>query len=460
MEQRLIDFITGLRAGGVRISLAESADAWRAVQLMGVQDREHFRQVLAATLVKDPADIPIFERLFPIYFGGDGPPTFDLTQDMGQDSQDLLRQALENLRGRLSDLLDRLLQGDRLRPDELRRAGEKTGLDNASHPYQQRWFTRRMLEEMGFSKLLDEIEELLAQLGDMGMDPVEAQLMAQGIQENLDAWREQVANYVGATIARSQAEQYQQPRPSMDDLMERPFRSLSEVEAEVLREQLRRLTAHLRSRAALRRKRGKQGQLDVKDTMRANLRYGGVPLEMHWKKRHLKPRLCLICDVSTSMRPVVEFMLRLIYELQDQVGQARSFAFIDDIHDISADFSEHRPDVAVRDVLMRLQPGYYNTSLGSSLDTFTRNHLGAIDRRTTLIFVGDGRNNYNDPRADLVQMLRRRARRVLWLTPEPEPMWGTGDSDMLAYLPFLDQVEHVQNLNDLVRAVDHILARP
>ena len=160
------------------------------------------------------------------------------------------------------------------------------------------------------------------------------------------------------------------------------------------------------------------------------------------------------------MRPVVEFMLRLIYELQDQVGQARSFAFIDDIHDISADFSEHRPDVAVRDVLMRLQPGYYNTSLGSSLDTFTRNHLGAIDRRTTLIFVGDGRNNYNDPRADLVQMLRRRARRVLWLTPEPEPMWGTGDSDMLAYLPFLDQVEHVQNLNDLVRAVDNILARP
>jgi uncharacterized protein with von Willebrand factor type A (vWA) domain len=153
-------------------------------------------------------------------------------------------------------------------------------------------------------------------------------------------------------------------------------------------------------------------------------------------------------------------VLRLIYELQDQVAQARSFAFIADMHDISADFAEHRPDVAVRRVLERLQPGYYNTNLGRSLETFTREHLSAVDSRTTLIFVGDARNNYNNPRLDLMQMLQRRARRVLWLTPEPEAMWGTGDSDMLQYLPYLDQVEYVQNLADLVRAVDHILARP
>ncbi|MBX7235225.1 MAG: VWA domain-containing protein [Caldilineales bacterium] len=458
MEQRLIDFITGLRAGGVRISLAESADAWRAIELLGVQDREHFRQALAATLVKDPADLPVFERLFPVYFGGDGPPSQDLTQEMGGDEQDMLRQALQNLRDRLSDMLERLLRGDRLRPDELRQAGEQAGLENASHPYQQRWFTRRMLQEMGFDKLIQDIERLLAELAQQGMDPVEAQLLAQGISENLEAWREQIANYVGAQIARNQANQ-QEPRPNMDDLMERPFRSLSEAEAEALRQQVRRLAAHLRARAALRRKRGKKGTLDVKGTLRANLRYGSVPIEMHWKKRHLKPKLCLICDVSTSMRPVVEFMLRLIYELQDQVAQARSFAFIGDMHDISADFDENRPDVAVRLVLERLQPGYYNTNLGRSLDTFSQEHLSAVDGRTTLIFVGDGRNNYNNPRTDLVQMLQRRARHTLWLTPEPEPMWGTGDSDMLAYLPYLDHVAHVQNLADLVRAVDGILTR-
>lgn len=459
MEQRIIDFITGLRAGGVRISLAESADAWRAIQLLGVQDREHFRRALAATLVKDPADIPIFERLFPIYFGSSEPPTLDLTQDLGAGGQDMLRQALENLRDRLGDMLQRLLRGDRLRPDELSEAGQRAGLENASHPYQQKWFTRRMLQELGFDQLVQEIEQLLAALAQQGMDPIEAQLLAQGISENLEAWREQIANYVGGEIARNQTSQ-QEPRPNMDDLMERPFRSLSEAEAEALREQVRRLAAHLRARAALRRKRGKKGVLDAKGTLRANLRYGSVPIEMRWKKRHLKPRLCLICDVSTSMRPVVEFMLRLIYELQDQVGQARSFAFIADIQDISPDFAENRPQVAVQNVLERLQPGYYNTNLGRSLDTFSKQHLSAVDQRTTLIFVGDGRNNYNNPRTDLMHMLQRRARRVLWLTPEPEMLWGTGDSDMPAYLPYLDQVEYVHNLADLVRAVDGILSKP
>ena len=459
MEQRIIDFITGLRAAGVRISLAESADAWRAVELLGIQDRRRFADLLKATLVKDPADLPMFERLFPLYFGGDGPPSFDLTEEMNPDMQEMLRQALENLRDRLGDLLQRLLRGDRLRPDEMQRAGERVGLDSASHPYQQRWYTRRMMQEMGFGKLIGDIEALLSQLAEMGMDPVEAQLLAQGIQENVEAWREQIANYVGGQIARNQANDVQ-PRPSMDDLMERPFPHLSEAEAEALRQQIRRLAAHLRARAALRRRRGKKGALDVKGMLRANQRYGGIPIEMRWKTRHLKPKLCLICDVSTSMRPVVEFMLRLIYELQDQVAHARSFAFIDDIHDISPDFAEHRPDVALNHVLARLQPGYYNTSLGHSLDTFCKRHLSAVDSRTILIFVGDARNNYNDPRGDIVQMLQRRARRLLWLTPEPEPMWGAGDSDMLTYLPYIDQVEHVQNLADLTRAVDHILTRP
>ena len=458
MEQRIIDFIKGLRAAGVRISLAESADAWRAVDLVGVQNRDLFRDALAATLVKEPADLPIFERLFPLSFGGDAPPTLDLTQDLSPDAQEMLRQALENLRDRLSDLLQRLLRGDRLRPDELSQAGQQVGLDQASHPYQQRWFTRRMLSELGLDQLIEEIEALLDELARQGMDPIEAQLLAQGIYENLDAWREQIARYVGGEIARNQADQFE-PRPTMDDLMERPFRSLSEAEAEALREQIRRLAAHLQARAALRRKRGKKGVLDAKGTLRANLRYGGAPLEIRWKKRHLKPRLCLICDVSTSMRPVVEFMLRLVYELQDQVAQARSFAFIADLHDISADFAEHRPDVAVREVLTRLQPGYYNTSLGHSLDTFSKNYLSAVDQRTTLIFVGDARNNYNDPRVDLMHMLHRRARRVIWFTPEPEPLWGTGDSDMHLYLPHIDQVEHVENLADLVRAVDRILTR-
>ena len=188
-----------------------------------------------------------------------------------------------------------------------------------------------------------------------------------------------------------------------------------------------------------------------------NLRNGGVPLELKHKIHHQKPKLVIICDVSTSVRPVAEFMLRLVYELQDQIAKARPFIFIDDITDISAAFQQYRPEVAVEMVLAENQPGYYNTNLGNSLSTFMHDHLNAIDHRTSLIFIGDGRNNFSDPRCDLVDQQKRRAKRVVWLSPESPYLWGTGDSDMHAYVPFCNAVHEVANLQQLADAVDGLL---
>jgi hypothetical protein len=182
-----------------------------------------------------------------------------------------------------------------------------------------------------------------------------------------------------------------------------------------------------------------------------------VPLELKFKTRHQKPKLLLICDISTSMRPVVEFLLRLIYELQDQVASAHSFAFIDDLNDISPDFAEHTPQVAIRTVLRRLPPGHYNTDLGRTLGTLMARYSGAVDPRTTVIFVGDARNNFNDPRLDLMERIQRRSKRIIWLNPEHPREWGTGDSDMPAYLPYAHSVHRVSNLAELTAAVDRLL---
>ena len=157
------------------------------------------------------------------------------------------------------------------------------------------------------------------------------------------------------------------------------------------------------------------------------------------------------------MRPVVEFLLRLIYELQDQVASARSFAFIDDLNDISPDFAEHTPRAAIRTVLRRLPPGHYNTDLGRSLGTLMARYSGAVDPRTTVIFVGDARNNYNDPRLDLMERIQRRSKRIIWLNPEHPRQWGTGDSDMPGYLPYAHSVHRVSNLAELTAAVDRLL---
>ncbi|MEM7032247.1 MAG: VWA domain-containing protein [Chloroflexota bacterium] len=484
MEKRLVDFVAALRAMGVRVSISESQDAFESMRHLGIQDRDSFRLSLRATLVKDSGDLPVFEELFPLYFSSGGPPLLNTLDDLSPEERQMLAAALrallekmrqnrdqdgdqqQNQQGHMSPmsdsqlasllgLLQMLLAGQNPSNDQMQDMGDQVGLNNASHRYQQSWMERRMQRQMGMDKLDEVLGQLWEMLSDMGMSDEALAELQDMVQANRDALSEQVNQFVGSSIMQQAVDEKQ--KPNSDNLMDRPFHSLNEDDRDALRDETRRLAAQLRSRAALRQKRGKVGILDAKRTIRANMRYGGIPIELQFKTKQLKPKLVLICDVSTSMRPVAEFMLTMIYELQDQTAKTRSFAFIDNMTEISDAFAEYPAQVALNIVLERLQAGYYNTDLGYSLATFTRDYMDAVDHRTTVIFIGDGRNNYNDPRLDCVEAIKRRAKRIMWMTPEDVPMWGSGDSDMHLYAPYCDFIHHVTNMTQLTEAIDRLL---
>src|SRR6266542_4960284 len=378
MDDRIIQFIDALRAAGVRVSVAESADALRAIEATGIADKDLFRAAMRATLIKEAHDIPEFERLFPSYFGSGAPPMPNQPGG-GMSPED---------REKLAQMLEQMLRN--MTPEQLRQLFE--------------------------------------------------------------------AMMRGANMMRRAAEERRE-QPPLDELLDRPFDRLRYDEIEDMRAIITRLAALLRSRAALRQRRGNKGKLDAKATIRANQRFGGVPLDVRHKKRHLKPKLSVICDLSTSMRPIVSFMLMLVYGLQDQLSRTRSYAFVADLYDISNDFNEARPDLAIEAGQERNRPGHSNTDLGNSLATYARDHMGTVDYRTTVIFLGDGRNNYNDPNLGDFEMIKRRARKVVWFNPEHPRQWGTGDSDMPKYVPLCDAVHQVSNLRQLVDAVDSLFTR-
>jgi hypothetical protein len=456
LDDRLIEFVRGLRAAGVRVSLAESMDAMRAVGVVGITEKEIFRQSIRATLIKESDDFLIFDELFPLYFGTGGTPLQSAMEDMSSDEQEMLKAALSAMSGRLQQLLDWLTSGEGPTKEELEELARRAGARWANTPGEARWVSRRMLRQMGFQHLEEQIQELVQKLQEMGMSQDAIEKLLGVVEANREALAEQVAQQVGLQIARDRAERSRELHGS--DLMHKSFQSLTESEADQLRTEVQRLVAQLRSRAALRRKRGKAGKFDPKSTIRANQRYGGVPFEMKFKKKKLKPNLVLICDVSTSMRPVAEFMLRLIYELQDQVAKARSFAFNANMEEISVIITGNRPADAVAEVLYNIPPGYYATDLGNSLATFFSNWSDSVSGRTTVIILGDGRNNYNSPRIDLMKRLQQRAKRLIWFNPEHRRQWGTGDSDMLDYEPICHEVYQVRNLAQLSTAVDELLA--
>src|SRR4030067_3642814 len=119
MEERVIRLIPALRAGGVRISLAESADALSAVDELGVRDRDTFRLSLRSTLVKDSASIPVFEELFPLFFYPNPPaPMVDLSQDLTPEEAQMLAQALRRFNEQRRSMLERLMRGGQLHQEE------------------------------------------------------------------------------------------------------------------------------------------------------------------------------------------------------------------------------------------------------------------------------------------------------------------------------------------------------
>jgi uncharacterized protein with von Willebrand factor type A (vWA) domain len=299
------------------------------------------------------------------------------------------------------------------------------------------------------------LEDMMAILQEMGMDGERLTQMREIMEANMKSLQEQLRRYAGQQIARNMSDKADED--GTDSLYDRPFNSLSDSEMDQLRGEVTRLAALLRTRVALRQKRAKSGQLDAKATIRANLRHQGVPFDIRHRHKKKKPKLVVICDISTSMRHMSELMLSLLYAMQDQITKTHAFAFIDHLEYISPDFTRKPPAEAVQDVLVRLPPGYYSTDLGRSLENFTESYLDTLDSRTTLIVVGDGRNNYNNPRLDLFQRMARRSSRTIWLIPEPVYLWGSGDSDMPDYFPICDDVLQVSTLAELSAAIDNLL---
>lgn len=457
MDKRMVDFIRALRAAGVRISLAESQDAMYGTDAVGIQRMETFRATLKTTLVKERRDHDLFETFFPLFFGANVPPMQNIPDNLSPQERDLLEQALRALAGRMQsikDLLNQLLEGRQFSQDQLNQLAEQSGATQGGDIRDQNWFARRMNSLAGLQQLQQLLDELIDQLKEMGMSDEQAEHLRDMLQANMGALREQIANQAGLSLAENMA---QQDRPPQPDVLDVPLMRLGNEDIDQVRQEVRRLAAKLRSRASLRQRRAKDGLPDPRKTMRSNMKYGSVPMEIRHRKRHVKPQLVLICDVSTSMRYCVEFLLTMVYQLQDQVAKTNSFVFIDDLVDISVLFQEHEPREAVARVLAQNPPGYYSTDLGNSLNTFKRDYMGLVTSRTTVIILGDGRNNFNNPRTDIAHEIQRKSRRLIWFNPEHPSQWGTGDSDMLEYLPVSDGVYNVRTLRDLANAVDQVL---
>jgi len=227
-----------------------------------------------------------------------------------------------------------------------------------------------------------------------------------------------------------------------------------------MREVVERLAQRIKNVLSIRRRRLKRGKLDLHQTLRRNMSHGGIPFELIFKQRKKdRPKLVILTDVSSSVANVSRFMLQFVYTLQEAFTKIRAFVFVAELGEVTPLFQEKDINDAIE---AALEGGdvinvYTRSNFGFAFHYFWQNFLSAIDNKTTVLILGDARNNYNDPRAWCLREIRNKAKNVVWLNPENPSAWGFGDSVMDKYLPYTTVAEECRNLRQLSKVVDGLL---
>ncbi len=443
MPHVMQDFLRALRAADVRVSPAEAIDAARAAAVVGYADRQLFKDALCVTLAKSEAETERFDEVFETFFARE-------RLRAAPGSAEAPGPAEPRGEGSGSDLADLLLSGDAGGiAQALEAAAQRAGVAEIRLFTQRARLARKTLDEMG----LAEVEAIIAAARKPGGDAA--------LGQRLDAARRALA---------AQARRY----------VERQFQLYAAGSGQVLREEalaqralnlgagiephefalmqqlVKKMARKLAERYSRRRKKAQRGHLDVRRTLRRSLPYGGVPFDIVWKsKKVAKPSIVAICDVSRSVAAAAQFLLTFLYSLNEVVDRLDSFAFSSRLISVGDILDEHGIEHAIAQVLTQI--GFRSTDYGKALEDFCDQHLDRLDRHTTVIILGDGRTNFQDPRMDLMRLIQARARAVIWLNPEPEGFWGQGDSEMDRYARFCHVAKECGSIAELERVIEDVL---
>jgi uncharacterized protein with von Willebrand factor type A (vWA) domain len=470
MQSNLVSFIQVLRTHDVRVSPAETLDAMAVATTLGYSDRSLLRDGLAMTLAKTPEEEAIFLTCFDRYFdqrladfsrsGAAAEEDPDSASAPGEspagpegqgagigEISPLAAAAADNASlGALleSPLMQSLVGNDR---NELTvaigRAAEQVGLRQIQLFTQKGQFTRKILDEMGEEQLRGAVIEL-ERLGDPAL--VELQRYRDILREEVRAYveREYLLHADGKT------------RQFMDEVLSKTrLNNIEHMYLHKVHELVRKMAKKLASRHSRKRRQLKRGQLNMGKTIRRGIAHDGVLFNTYWRQtRKEKPQILAICDVSGSVAAYAKFLLLFLYSLQDVLPKVRSFAFSSHMGEVSAFFDDYPVEKAI-ELVNRKYGGA--TDYGSSLQDFARLALDEINSTTTVIILGDARNNNGDPRLDIMQGIYQRAKQVIWLNPESRRAWGSGDSEMLRYRSACHFSAECNNLKQLERIIDQLL---
>lgn len=450
MVDFLRDFIKVLRASDVRISTSETIDAMNVASVVGLEDKILLKESLSQSLAKSLREKEIFEECYENFFK-ESYMNFSSPDDKKDDklndaNKDIDSEPDQDILPREEDLESMYNDSDRTAlMSSMALASREVGLSQIRLFTQTGMFTRKIFEFMGLEKLNNDIFQASRE-GNLERENDLKELRERIRLEIRDYVEQQVKLRTSQSGRQLREEALSQVRLSQVD------RSDLAIMINIVRKMAKRLVS-LHSR---RKKKANRGQLDVRSTLRANQGYDGLLFETVWKKTRVnRPKVITLCDVSGSVANVARFFLMFLYSLSEVLPHIRTFAFSNKAGEVTDLFETKDIEVASAETLLLYGGG--STDYGQALIDLEGFIETDIDKKTTLIILGDARSNFGDPRTDILKSLQEKSKRVIFLNPEPVGLWGTGDSEMKRFVPYCGKAKYCSSLKDLERVVDDLL---
>ena len=452
-------FIHELRVAGLPVSLTEDVDAMEAVRHVSLDDRQGIKHALGATLVKNHAHQKAFDAVFEIYFSPrwapDPPPA-------GDEPDELASSSAEELAQRLAERLEQALArgDDAMVPALARQAVARLAGMDSGRPVGSRYYVYRTLRRLDLDGMLERLLAASRDQADDGLTELQERLVADEHRARLDRLRHEVEGEVRRRLVVERGPQalagtLRTQLPEDVDFMQASAEDLA-----ALRRTLQPLTRKLAARLARRRRHRHRGPLHFRQTVRHSLSYGGVPAQPTFRhRRPSKPEILVVADVSGSVASFSRFTLQLVHAISSHFSKVRSFVFVDGVDEVTRLFEDSEDlGEALRRVSTEADVVWADghSDYGHALADFWQRWGEGISAKTTVLVLGDARNNYHAAEAWVMAEIRKRARHVYWLNPEPRSYWDTGDSILSQYAGHCDGVFECRNLKQLTRFVESL----
>lgn len=436
MQATFGEFLLALRRAGLKVSADEALTAHRALRLLGYADRRRLRDGLRCVLVRAAQQAAAFDAAFDRFFPA--APAASTTRSEptnGGGGQGAVPDT-----GTVPDLA--LTAADLAR---LQQASRELATEQIEHIGQRHVYRHRLLRAAGGEAL----QAAQAEAHEAG-DSEKAAALAR---------RRQALEAAAQRHLQRQLELHGQPRRRAEherQLLERRLDRLDLSDRHELQALAQRLARELVGRQAPRRRAARRGQLDLRASLRANAGYGGTLMALKWRSRRVdRPRLVVLCDTSRSVAMHAGMLMLFLRLLREAVGELRVFGFCSDLVEVTERLTNEDIEAAVATALAAPPRGY--TDYGQSLASLLAEHADAVDRRTTVLILGDARCNDLPPRAELLGRLARRGKAIHWLNTEPRSRWNQGDSVIGQYRVHLRSLHECTTLGQLHAAVGGIL---